>query len=147
MATPNAIITFSALRALTGSVLSGEEVSLNVLLTAFDQSTNVSKKTNVSPYTGRQRSTLFYIGRTWGIQIAEEGTVTLPDTSTTDLTADYVEMFLQSVSASEEFTITDIDNSDAEVIVQLDGSWSRQRRSVVDLNKFAYSFNVREVTV
>lgn len=75
----------------------------------------------------------------------ETGTVTLPSAATTPLTTEYMEMFLQSVAASEAFTITNLDDSDAVIDVQLSGGWSRQRRSSAFVNEFSYSFTIRTI--
>ena len=94
---------------------------------------------------GPEESSLFYIGDSYSLTLMETGTVTLPNLSTTPLTTEYMEMFLRSVAASEAFTITSLDDGDAELDVQLVGTWSRQRRSSSFVNEFSYSFKVRTI--
>lgn len=140
----NATITFTAKRNLVSGVLVDDSVSLSVTLTAFDQSVNVNKKTSISMDGAEEQSSLFYIGQSYSISMLESGSVTFPDTTTTPLTTAYMDMFLHSVSASELFTITSLDDGDAAIEVQLQGGWSRTRRSAAFVNQFAYSFKVRE---
>ncbi len=140
----NVVITYTAIRGLTDDVASGDEITMNVTLTKFSPSVELSK-TETKTKSGIQDSRLFYINNNWDIEIVEDGTVMLADESVVSLNADYMDMFLRSVAASEEFIITDIDDSDLEKTVQLDGSWSMTRRAANFINKFIYSFTIREV--
>ena len=141
----NATITFTAKRSLVPGITVDDELSLAVTLSAFDLSTEVNKKTSRPMDGGPEESSLFYIGDSYSLTIMETGTVTLPNLSTTPLTTEYIEMFLRSVAASEAFTITSLDDGDAELDVQLVGTWSRQRRSSSFVNEFSYSFKVRTI--
>lgn len=141
----NATIEFTAIRNLVSGVTSGDTIQLDVSLTAFDLSPDINKKTSRPMDGSAEESSLFYIGSNISVSMLESGIVTLPSTATTPLTTEYVEMFLHSVAASEEFTITDLDNSDAALDVQLSGAWSRQRRSSAFVNEFAYNFKLRTI--
>jgi hypothetical protein len=141
---PNCTITFTARRAFVSGITLNDTVSLNVELTAFDNSAEVNKNT-ITTKSGETSSSLFYIADSYRMEMTEYGTVTLPDTSTVDLTTEYTEMFLRSVANSEPFTITSLDDADASKDVQLVGGWSRSRRSAAYVNMFVYSFTVREV--
>lgn len=141
----NAIIAFAAKRNLVSGILVDDLISLGVTLTSFDQSVNVNKKTAIAMDGKEEQSSLFYIGEIYSLSMLENGTVTFPDTTTTPLTTDYMDMFLHSVAASEQFTITSLDDADVELDVQLQGAWSRNRRSAAFVNQFVYSFKVRVV--
>ena len=141
----NAVIEFTAIRNLVSGVLSGEGISLAVVLSSFDQAPDVSKKTRRPMDGSAEEASLFYIGTTYSVTVMEDGTVTLPSAATTPLTTEYMEMFLHSVAASEAFTITSLDDSDATLDTQMIGTWSRQRRSSSFVNEFTYSFRVRTI--
>ena len=141
----NAIIKFEATRNLVAGITEGDELSYAVTLTAFDPAPDVKKKTSRPMDGGPEESSLFYIGKTYSLAIAEEGTVTLPDTTTTPLTNEYMEMYFYSTAASEEHTITSLDAGNAELDIQMMGTWSPQRRSAAWVNQFAYNYRVRVI--
>lgn len=58
---------------------------------------------------------------------------------------DAINMFFQSVRSGEVFYITDIDNNDSILEVQLTGRWSSNRVTPADVAKFRHTFTVREV--
>ena len=144
MPSPNCTITFEAKRALVSGVTSGDEIKLDVELTAFDNTVEVNKSTNTTK-NGTVSSSLFYIADSYRMEMAEFGRATLGDGSVVPLATEYTEMFLRSVANSEIFTITSLDDSDASKSVKLMDAWSRSRRSAGYVNMFVYSFTVREV--
>lgn len=146
MSTPNCTIEFAAKNALVAGVTAGDLIKLHVVLTAFDKTIRTEKKINKT-YNGDVSSSKQYSEATHSLAIIDLGNVEFEDTSTTTMTPAYVEMFLLSVDNSEEFTITDLDNSDNEVTVQIatSSAHSRSRPSAAFINKFNYQFTCREV--
>ncbi len=140
----NVSITYTALRGLVDGTASGDEILMEVTVTKFSPSIEMSK-TETKTKSGIQDTRLFYTNDNWDIEVVESGTVTLADNSTAALNGDYMNMFLKSVAASEAFLITLIDEDDAEESVQLDGSWSIGRRAANYLNQFIYNFTIRRV--
>jgi len=136
-------IVFEAKRNLVSGVLSGEEVSIVVPVSEFKRDTSTKNIENVT-MDGRQFSSKFYTSEFYNIKLLDIGTVILPDTSTTPLTTEYIEMFLYSVDNSEVFSITDIDKSNEEVDVKRMGSFSRDRVASMYLDRFYFSFKVRK---
>ena len=143
MSSPNCTITFDAKNALVSGVTAGDEIILSVAMTAFDLATKTNKVMNTTK-SGKESSSKFYEEDTYSMEVLDDGLVTFENLSTTDLTTAYMEMFLRSVDNSEDFTITDMDDSDASIDVKLKGSWSRVRRSASFVDKFNYSFTVRK---
>lgn len=140
----NAFISYTAKRGLVDGTDIDDSIGIAVTLTKFDHAVDVQKTENTT-LSGRQDSRLRYINDTWSVEVSEDGTVTLDDGSTVDLDGDYMEMFLRSVAASESFNMSNIDDSDNTIEVQLVGSWSRSRRSERNINSFSYSFKIRAV--
>ena len=141
----NCSITFTAKNELTSGVTAGDEITLNVILTAFDMTTNTNKKVNKT-VSGIERSSKFYVERMWGLTFVSGGTIDYPSLPSAALLTEHVEMFFRSVDNSETFFITDLDRSNVTIDVQMTGNESgRTRRSPVDVDKFDYSFNVRRV--
>lgn len=143
MSSPNCTITFDAKNALVSGVTADDEIILSVAMTAFDLATKTNKVMNTTK-SGKESSSKFYAEDIYTMEILDGGLVTFENLSTTDLTTAYMEMFLRSVDNSEDFTITDMDDSDASIDVKLKGSWSRTRRSASFVDKFNYSFTVRK---
>lgn len=140
----NATITFIAKRALvSGTVALDDEISLHVTLTTFDPQANV-RSDEITTLDGNTEASLYNITDSYSCQIIETGTVTLADTSTVALTPAYMECFFRSVAAREEFTITNPDST-LEMTCTMPPKWTPQRRSAADLDKFGYSFSVKEV--
>ena len=144
MPSPNCTITFDAKNALVAGVTEGDEIILSVALTAFDLKTRTDKVVNTTK-SGKRSSSKFYQEDTYSMAVLSTGIVTFGNLSTTPLTTEYMEMFLRSVDNSEAFVVTSLDDSDSDIDVQLNGPWSRTRRSSADVAEFNYSFNVRKV--
>lgn len=127
-------------------VLLDDEIIMDVIFSKFDRSKRYEKK-SIQTLSGDRSSSLLYIEKTHKIEMVEFGTVTLPNLLSIDMTTEYVEMFFDSVANSEEFSITDLDNNDQEIVVQLLDSPSRSRRAISYVDRFIYSFGVNEVQV
>ncbi len=141
----NVVITYTALRELVTGVSSGDQIEMSVDVTEFTPSYEWSKTDKLTK-SGIQDSRDFYANMNWSVTIAEEGTVTINDATTADLSGSYMNMFFNSVRASEEFTITNIDEDDAEVSVQLvaNSTPTITRRDPTFIDSFQYSFTIRE---
>ncbi len=142
----NSQIIFTARRSLVSGVLLDDEIIMDVIFSKFDRSKRYEKK-SIQTLSGDRSSSLLYIEKTHKIEMVEFGTVTLPNLLSIDMTTEYVEMFFDSVANSEEFSITDLDNNDQEIVVQLLDSPSRSRRAISYVDRFIYSFGVNEVQV
>ena len=139
----NCTIVFEAKNALVSGVTAGDQIQLDLDLLTFDYSRTVNKKTNTT-MSGRATSTKFYGEEKYFLTAKDSGLVTFEDTSTTALTTEYMEMFLQSVDNSEIFTVTDLDNGNVAFDAKLSGDPSRSRVTSAILDQFEYSFTVRK---
>lgn len=137
----NCDISFVTKRSLVAGVLAGDEVTLHVELTQFDRKPDVNKKTNIT-LSNRRSSSLFFIGNSWSVSATESGTVKLPNVSEVPLATEHWTMFFESVANNEEFTITNLDDGDAEMVVKLSSDWGYARRSAAYVDEFTYSFTV-----
>lgn len=138
----NTVIVFTATRALVAGVISEEEISLALTLSAFDATPQVKKKV-FEAKSGARESSLFSITDHYRCSIGEDGVVTLGDTSTVPLATEYLEMFFRSVVNDESFTMTNIDTG-ATMDCVLVGTWSRERPAASWIDEFRYTFTVRE---
>lgn len=117
---------------------------LDVTLDVYDHGLDINVKESKT-LSGIVSKSLYSINETFNYGI-------IPISG--DATTEEIQMFLYSVVAGEEFTITDIDdptydandltNSPA-VTLQLTSRWTRERRSNVETGQFIYSFSGREV--
>ena len=110
--------------------------TLTVTLEAFDMSEEESVK-EVKTMSGIVGKSYYYSTRIYSCNTLKSGSLTEP-------TAAEYEMFLASVKGGESFTMTNLDESDATMDVQLIGAPSKTRPNHVDVGKFTYSFAVRE---
>ena len=140
----NCSIEFVAKNNLIAGVTAGDTVYIAASLTAFDMTTRTEKVTNKTK-DGSVSSSVFYVEDSYKMEMLAEGTFVFTNLAETPLTTAIIEMFLRSVNNSETFSITDLDNSDNIVIVQLISDWSRTRQSSADVDRFDYSFTVRKV--
>lgn len=112
--------------------------TINVTLTQFARSDDTAT-TQLKTKSGIVSSSHFYDTPTYSCRTLEAGRDGEP-------TVEEMEMFASSTLNSEEFTVTNLDESDRAMIVQNVGR-ARQdgRSSSADVGMFPYSFTVREV--
>ena len=105
---------------------------INLTLTQFERSSddNIKQSTTLG---GILTSTLFNEAYTYGCA-AEPFTAT----------AEEMTMFFASVKNAESFTMTNLDENDRVMSVQMIGAGGRSRQTSADINEFEYSFTVRE---
>lgn len=144
MSETNCTITFQAKRSLVTGVALDDTIQLDVMLTSFDKRPDINKQA-IQTKNGDRSSSLFFIKYNYQVSILPDGLVTLPSLATAPLNDRYLTMFFESVANSETFTITLIDDADSTVSAQLISDWSPERRSAVDVGRFAYSFTVEVV--
>jgi len=114
---------------------------INMTATQFNRSAEINDK-QLTTLDGRYRKIVYSDTNQISIEVVEgeyfdELLDPLDDSAMT--------MFFKSVRSGETFFISDIDNADALVEVQMVGRESRSRVSAVDVAKFRYQFTVREV--
>lgn len=114
---------------------------LNVTLLRFAPTVDVNSR-ELTTLAGRYSRKTYFTANNYQIEIAEgEYFDDLGD----QVGEDAINMFLQSVRSGEVFYITNIDDNDSILDVQLTGRWSKNRVSAADVAKFRYTFTVREV--
>tara|TARA_R110000796_G_scaffold81012_1_gene178822 strand:- start:629 stop:1075 length:447 start_codon:yes stop_codon:yes gene_type:complete len=112
------------------------QYAMTLTLKSFNESdeTNIKESTSLS---GIKSFSYFYSTRTFSCETLTSGENDEPDT-------DVYEMFFASVIAGEDFYITNLDTLEDPFLCTMLGRSSKARRSNIDINKFSYSFNVRE---
>jgi hypothetical protein len=137
VASPNAQIVYTAKRRLKTGVNVDDEVTLDVILTQWDRSTDTGIK-QARTLSGSTRTTLMYFGDQWSVEIAMIGDYTQAD----------VDQFFYSTLAGEAFSITDLDADDPEEADAIDvkrvGGYQRTRKSTAYVGRFDYRFRVEE---
>jgi hypothetical protein len=133
VASPNAQIVYDAKRRLKPGVIVNDEITLNVILTQWDRSTQESTK-EARTMSGGRRTTLMYFADRWDVEIAMIGDYTQAD----------VDQFFYSTLAGETFSISDLDNGDEAIDVKRVGGYTRARKSSAYVGRFDYRFRVEE---
>ena len=105
---------------------------ISLTLTQFDRSDddNIKQSTTLG---GILTSTLYNEAYTYSCS-AEPFTAT----------AEEMTMFFASVKNAETFTMTNLDEGDRVMLVQMVGTGGRSRQTNADINEFQYTFTVRE---
>lgn len=114
----------------------GTTYQIDVTLNAFDMSEDENIK-EVKTMGGLLAKSFYYSTRVYAC-------ATLKSVDRSEPTTAEYEMFLASVKGGETFTITNLDESDETISVQLIGAAGRSRLAYPDVGKFSYNFTVRE---
>jgi len=118
-----------------------EFFTIDMVATKFDRIADVNDK-QLTTLDGRYRKIVYSDTNKINIEVVEGKYL---DGSLDPLDDSAMTMFFKSVRSGEIFFISDLDNANALVEVQMVGRESRSRVSAVDVAKFRYQFTVREV--
>lgn len=143
----NTVITFIPKRAIISPappMTDGEydPYTINLTLSKFEHS-SADSFSETESLSGRQKSVLYYSTESYSCETAI-GSVLPTPLSPDDTSTDEMEMFAKSVMNKELFTMVNLD-TDEEMEVQCMGRPRKSRNSNIDINKFVWSFTVREV--
>ncbi len=127
------IYFFPKRRLITPAPATDVLYQIDVTLTEFNLTTEIKSEENTTLAGVYSRSLYSEIDRYSCACVEGENT------------EDKMRMFVSSVIEGEEFFMTNLDESDRLMTVQLTGRPQRQRASAADVGDFRYSFTVMEV--
>lgn len=115
----------------------GGSTVINPILTQWDKE-DIESKAESTALSGRYSVSVYHQLRSWQVTVAADAN-SVSESEWTD--------FRTSTAAAEQFTMTDLDDSDNPVTVQRVGAMQRTRASSADVGFFSYSFTVREAVL
>lgn len=131
--TNTSVYFFPKRRLITPAPPTDTLYQIDLTLSAFDMTTEINSQES-STLAGFYSRSLYSEVDNYSCTVADS-------TATTD----EMRMFISSVIAGEQFYMTNLDESDRLMTVQLKGRPSRSRASAADVGQFRYQFTVMEI--